>query len=128
MRRTVSALALLPLLLTACGSPARHPVACQAPGDAVLPHTAGTLAETDSGSFCLAAGAQLTVFLTASGSGHWSAVTSSDPTVLAPAANLPLTAPLGVTPALFHGAGPGSVRLSSQDGAGHAWQVTVVVG
>ncbi|WP_035846246.1 hypothetical protein [Kitasatospora azatica] len=121
-------LAPLALLLTACGAPTAQPpaAACQSPAEAVLPHTAGTLAETDSGSFCLAPGQQLSVFLTATGSAHWSAVSSSDPQVLAPA-KAPLTAPIGVTPALFGATAAGTARLTSQDGTGHDWAVTVVV-
>ncbi|MEV7028347.1 hypothetical protein, partial [Kitasatospora sp. NPDC093558] len=71
-------------------------------------------------------GQRLTVFLTASGPARWSAVTSSDPKVLAPA-KAPLTAPVGVTPALFAGNGPGTAELTSQDGTGRGWRVTIVV-
>jgi hypothetical protein len=142
--------ALLPLLLllTACGAPAAHPSAgppaassgavaspsvaapppgdCRPLGDAILPNTAGSLTETDSGGFCLSAGQRLTVFLTAAGPAHWSAVSSSAPQVLA-AAKTPLTAPIGVTAALFAATAPGTVELSSQDGSGKSWRVTVVV-
>jgi hypothetical protein len=141
-RTTVRPRALVPTLLllllscTACtaqgasgatgdAGPAKAPD-CQKPADPVLPDTAGTLAETDTGSFCLPAGQRLTVFLTAAGTAHWSAVTSSDPHVLAPA-KAPVTAPIGVTPALFAATTPGTVALTSQDGTGRAWRVTVVV-
>ncbi|WBP86165.1 hypothetical protein [Kitasatospora cathayae] len=120
------------LLLTACatqgttGATATGNTDCRPPAEAVLPGTAGTLAETDTGSFCLPTGQRLTVFLTATGTAHWSAVTSSDPRVLAPA-KAPLTAPVGVTPALFAANGPGTAQLTSQDGTGHRWQATIVV-
>ncbi|MCC9312175.1 hypothetical protein LN042_34815 [Kitasatospora sp. RB6PN24] len=141
-------LLLLPLLLlplTACAGSAPKPAAagpatstpagagsaaasaaCRSLPDAVLPHTDGSLAETDRGTFCLAPGSRLTVFLTSSGPHDWSPVRSSDPAVLG-AVQAPVTAPIGVTAALFAGAAPGSAELTSQDGSGKTWQVTVLV-
>ncbi|MDH6144820.1 hypothetical protein P3T35_006869 [Kitasatospora sp. GP30] len=109
----------------AAGSATASP-ACQAPPDAVLPHTDGSLAETDHGTYCLAPGGRLTVFLTTAGPTGWSSVHSSAPAVLA-AAQDPVTAPIGVTAGLFAGATPGTAELTSQDGSGHSWRVTIVV-
>jgi hypothetical protein len=92
----------------------------------VLPHTDGSLADTDHGTYCLAPGGRLTVFLTSAGPKNWTPVHSSTPAVLA-AAQDPVTAPLGVTAALFTGTAPGTAELTSQDGSGKTWQVTVLV-
>ncbi|MGF1430388.1 hypothetical protein [Kitasatospora sp. LaBMicrA B282] len=136
---TRTALAALAALTAGCAARSAKPAAaaaapaaaaptaaCRQLPDAVLPHTAGSLTEAESGSYCLAVGDQLTVFLTAS-QGHWAPVTSSGPAVLAAAPTSMLTAPIGVTPGLFAAKATGTVRLSSQDGTGHSWQVTLVV-
>ncbi|GAA1976361.1 hypothetical protein [Kitasatospora viridis] len=142
-RRTRAALlaATAALLLTAgcadqhpaghTGTAARPP--CEQPPDAVLPHTAGSLTEAQSGSYCLAVGDQLSVFLTATATataagGRWAPVTSSGPTVLTAVPADQLTAPIGVTPALFRARATGTVQLTSRDGTGRSWRATVVVG
>ncbi|MER5640956.1 hypothetical protein ABT095_28905 [Kitasatospora sp. NPDC002227] len=125
MRRT-----LLPLLLllAACAAPAAPPRPdCQAPPEPVVPQTAGTLGEQDTGRYCLALGAQLGVFLAGDATGRWSSPASSDTAVLAPAGTSRLTAPLGVTPGVFRAARRGTAELSSSLG-GRRWQVTVVTG
>ncbi|MFE9423133.1 hypothetical protein ACFYNO_09225 [Kitasatospora sp. NPDC006697] len=122
-----TAAAAVLLLTAACASgPSGRDGSCGAPPEAVLPHTAGNLTETETGRYCLAVGEQLSVFLTAP-EGHWAPVASSGPTVLTAVGSSMLTAPIGVTPALFRAESAGTVRLTSANGAGHDWQATVVV-
>ncbi|WP_441246040.1 hypothetical protein [Kitasatospora sp. McL0602] len=135
MRRspTLPALLLLPFAAAGCAAPAPAaqaappPPACRALAEAVVPQTAGTLGENDSGAYCLAVGAQLAVFLHADGPGRWAGVVSSAPAVLATASTARLTAPVGVTPGQFRAAARGTAELSSQDATGRSWRVTVVV-
>ncbi len=108
----------------------------------MLPRTAGTLTEADSGTFCLPAGGQLAVFLapltgadgtnaangvTSAAANRWSGVVSSAPQVLAATSTGVLTAPVGVTPGLFQGATAGAARLASSTADGRSWQVTIVI-
>ncbi|MDF3292990.1 hypothetical protein [Streptomyces silvisoli] len=126
-------LAALTALLSGCGheAVAQSPVACRTLPPAQLPHSAGTLTETDSGTYCLRVGGQLDVFLTAKGtqmSARWSPVTSSAPQLLAPANSGVLTPPVGVTPGVFVATAPGTVQLSSRTSDGKRWQATVRIG
>ncbi|WP_280728186.1 hypothetical protein [Kitasatospora sp. MAA4] len=134
-RATLSALVIV--LAAGCSAAPAHPAAqtsaaCRQPPEAVLPRTAGTLTEADSGVFCLSVGSRLAVFLTPpsgdpASAGRWSAVVSSAPPVLTDAGAGMLTAPVGVTPGIFQGASAGEARLTSGTAAGGSWQVTVVV-
>ncbi|WP_344441658.1 hypothetical protein [Kitasatospora nipponensis] len=128
---------LVAVLATGCSaaqtrSTAQPTSACRQPPEAVLPRTAGTLTEADSGVFCLPVGSRLAVFLTpppadTTSAGRWSTVLSSSPPVLADAGTGVLTAPVGVTPGIFQGASAGRARLTSGTLDGGTWQVTVVV-
>jgi hypothetical protein len=135
VRGARSVLPVLAVLLAAgCsgGKPATAAPACRQPAEAVLPQTAGTLTEADTGAFCLPVGGRIAVFLSAptgaaAGSDHWGRVASSAPQVLAAAGTAVLTAPMGVTPGMFRGATAGEARLTSTTAAGKSWQVTIVV-
>ena len=141
------ALRLLPLvavaLLTACSSaapspsaaaPAAHPSptattlpACTKLPDPVLPHSAGELTEQQTGAYCLPRGQRVDIFLTAASSDDaWKPVQASG-AVLAPTNTGVMTAPLGVTPAMFVGTSDGTSVLSSSAASGRAWKVTIVV-
>ncbi|MDH6580562.1 hypothetical protein [Kitasatospora sp. MAP5-34] len=143
MRRAHKVLPVLFLLLAAgCSGAARTtvaPPACRQPPEAVLPRTAGTLTEADSGTFCLPVGGQIAVFLAppagvaggtsgaAVGADRWSGVVSSAPQVLTATSTGVLTAPLGVTPGIFRGTAAGEARLASSTATGRSWQVTIVI-
>jgi hypothetical protein len=115
----------------ACARPgagvAQRP-ACQQPGEAVMPDSAGSLDETSSGVYCLAVGQSIQAFLHAVSTGNrWSPIASSDPSILKPLRTGVLTPPVGVTPGYFGGLRAGTATLSSSDTAQHAWSVTIVV-
>ncbi|WP_042386771.1 hypothetical protein [Streptacidiphilus melanogenes] len=138
------ALRLLPLaavaLLTACSSSAPTPAAAPAPDpsptvlpacaklpEPVLPHSAGELTQQQSGAYCLPRGQRVDIFLTAAGSGDtWQPVQATG-SILAPASTGVMTAPLGVTPAMFVGTTDGTSVLSSAAPSGKTWKVTIVV-
>jgi hypothetical protein len=137
------ALRLLPLaaaaLLSACSSgaaPAAAPApdpsptvlpACAKLPDPVLPHSAGELTEQQAGVYCLPRGQRVDIFLTAAKSGDtWQPVQASG-AVLAPTNTGVMTAPLGVTPAMFVGTSDGTSVLSSSAPSGRTWKVTIVV-
>jgi hypothetical protein len=137
------ALRLLPLaavaLLSACTSGAA-PSAATAPDpsptvlpactklpDPVLPHSAGQLTEQQAGVYCLPRGQRVDIFLTAAKSGDtWRPVQASG-AILAPANTGVMTAPLGVTPAMYVGTSDGTSVLSSAAPSGKTWTVTIVV-
>src|SRR5438445_2326978 len=93
-RGRLAVLATLVLAAAGCGaahpSPASiaasSPPACRPPEAAVLPHTAGSLSEADSGAFCLASGKVLDVFLTAPADSapttRWSRISTADTSVV----------------------------------------------
>ncbi|MDF2255547.1 hypothetical protein [Streptantibioticus ferralitis] len=123
-------LAALTASVSGCGhqAVAQSPAPCSTLPPAQLPHSAGTLTQADSGTYCLPVGGQLDVFLTAKSaqmSARWSPVASSAPQLLAPTNGGALTPPVGVTPAVFVGTAPGTVRLSSRTADGRHWQATV---
>jgi hypothetical protein len=138
------ALRLLPLaavaLLSACTGAASTPAAAPAPDpsptvlpacaklpDPVLPHSAGELTDQQSGVYCLPRGQRLDVFLAAPKSGDtWQPVQASG-SILAPTNTGVMTAPLGVTPAMFVGTSDGTSVLSSVAPSGKSWKVTIVV-
>ena len=142
------ALRLLPLaavaLLTACSSaapsaPSAAPAAsaadpsptvlpaCAKLPDPVLPHSAGELTEQQAGVYCLPRGQRVDVFLTAATSSDaWQPVHSTG-AILAPTNTGVMTAPLGVTPAMFVGTTDGTSVLTSSAPSGKAWKVTIVV-
>lgn len=107
--------------------------ACKKLPAATLPGAAGAVSQADSGTFCLAAGAVLDVFLTSPsvpkpGMKRWNRVATSDAHILAPRSSGMLTAPVGVTPGIFQAQAPGSVELSSSlPDSGRTWHVTIVV-
>lgn len=104
---------------------------CRPPEAATLPHTAGSLTEADSGSYCLAVGQVLDVFLTApagapAGS-RWGQIRAADTSVLGYGNSGVLTPPVDVTAGVFVGAHRGVTTLSSSLPGGTAWHVTLVV-
>ncbi|NUR00867.1 MAG: hypothetical protein HOY79_31375 [Streptomyces sp.] len=107
--------------------------ACNQPPPASVPGAAGALTEAESGTYCLAVGQQLDVFLTAPGgrrpgATRWTPITTSAPHVLPPRSSGILTAPVGVTPGIFQAIGPGAAELTSNvPGTDRAWHVTVLV-
>ncbi|WP_157597257.1 hypothetical protein [Streptacidiphilus rugosus] len=103
--------------------------ACEKLPEGSLPHSAGMLTEQQTGAYCLPRGQRLDVFLTATKGSQWRPVHASGAGgVLAPANTGVMTAPLGVTPAMFVGATDGTATLSSATASGAAtWTVTVVV-
>ncbi|RAG86085.1 hypothetical protein DN069_08730 [Streptacidiphilus pinicola] len=101
--------------------------ACAKLPDPVLPHSAGELTEQQAGVYCLPRGQRVDIFLTAAKSGDaWRPVQSSA-TILAPANTGVMTAPLGVTPAMFYGTTDGTSVLTSSAASGKTWKVTIVV-
>ncbi|WP_042419225.1 hypothetical protein [Streptacidiphilus anmyonensis] len=139
------ALRLLPLaavaLLSACSSAApASPAAAPAPDpsptvlpactklpEPVLPHSAGELTQQQSGAYCLPRGQRVDIFLTAAHSGDtWQPVQATG-AILAPANTGVMTAPLGVTPAMFVGTTDGTSVLTSAAPSGKTWKVTIVV-
>ncbi|MBF9070271.1 hypothetical protein [Streptacidiphilus fuscans] len=154
MNRVLRALPvlLLPFLVTACSSsgssspsaaapsagassaPASSSAAAAAPAAActqlpagVLPHSAGELTEQQNGVYCLPKGGRVDVFLTAVKGSQWGQVQASGAQILAPANTGVMTAPLGVTPAMFVGTADGTAVLTSSTKAGQNWKVTLVV-
>ncbi|MEZ0065603.1 hypothetical protein ABIA32_001603 [Streptacidiphilus sp. MAP12-20] len=134
--RLCPAALLLLVTTTACDAAASTPptavptpqaVACTRLPDAVLPHSAGMLTEQQTGAYCLPRGERVDVFLTAAKGGQWQPVHASGDGVLAPTSTGVMTAPLGVTPAMFIGATDGTAVLTSGTASGATWKVTVVV-
>jgi hypothetical protein len=103
--------------------------ACQQPAEAVMPGAAGMLDETSAGAYCLPVGSLIDVFLHAKDpkAARWSAVASSDPSVLQPQRTGVLTPVVGVTPGIFGGMKAGQATLSSVLPGGSTWSVTIVV-
>ncbi|MBM9507962.1 hypothetical protein [Actinacidiphila acididurans] len=106
---------------------------CEQPPPAEVPGAAGALTEAESGTYCLAIGQQLDVFLTAPG-GHkpgaprWTPIATSAPHVLSPRSSGILTAPVGVTPGIFQALDPGTAELTSNvPGTDRTWHATVVI-
>ncbi|MEY9845106.1 hypothetical protein [Streptacidiphilus sp. MAP5-3] len=140
---------LLPFVATACtsGSSSASAPASSAPASAaassaaaaapapactqlpagVLPHSAGQLTEQQNGAYCLAKGGRVDVFLTAVKGSQWGQVQASGAQILAPANTGVMTAPLGVTPAMFVGTADGTAVLTSTTKSGGSWKVTIVV-
>lgn len=130
--------ASIPLLLAAvlasasgCSSsaPAALP-ACHSPQPAVLPHTAGSLTQSDTGTYCLAVGQTLDIFLTAPAPGasaRWSPVTIADGSILGYGSNSAMTPPINVTPGAVVGLARGATTLSSALPNGTKWTATIVV-
>ncbi|WEO93730.1 hypothetical protein A6P39_006750 [Streptomyces sp. FXJ1.172] len=108
-------------------SPASAPPACAKLPAAVLPHSAGQLTQEHSGLYCLPRGRRVDVFLTAQNRDRWQPVQASGNGVLAPANTGVMTAPMGVTPAMFVGAADGTAVLTSTTAAGGRWRVTIEV-
>ncbi|MBS2961450.1 hypothetical protein KGA66_00230 [Actinocrinis puniceicyclus] len=104
---------------------------CKAPEAPTLPHAAGSLSESDSGSFCLAPGQILDVFLTAPANAaagtRWARIAVGDSAVVGYGNSGVFTPPVNVTPGVFVGAHPGSTTLASSLPDGTKWQVTIVV-
>lgn len=123
--------ALLSAALTGCSAASTATLpACHSPEAAVLPHTAGSLTQADSGTYCLAAGQTLAVFLTATSTtarSGWSAITVSDTAVLGYGNTGVMTAPIDVTPGMFVGLTRGTATLDSTLPSGAAWKVVIVV-
>ncbi|MDF3299578.1 hypothetical protein [Streptomyces tropicalis] len=115
----------------AAAPPAGAAGGCHRLPAAVLPHSAGSLTQADSGAFCLHPGQRVDVFLAApeqaAQGGRWRVISSSSPKVLAPVSNGVMSPPLGVTPGLFVGRSSGTSVLSSTYPGGNSWRVTLVV-
>lgn len=106
---------------------------CKQPPPAEVPGAAGALTEAESGTYCLAIGQRLAVFLTAPG-GHkpgaprWTPIATSAPHVLSPRSSGILTAPVGVTPGIFQALDPGTAELTSNvPGTDRTWHATVLI-
>lgn len=116
--------------LSACSAaPAALP-ACHSPEAAVLPHTAGSLTQADSGAYCLAIGQTLDVFLTAPTSVNvtrWGRITITDTSVLGYGNNGTMTPPLNVTSGVVTGLSRGTSTITSELPGGRTWTATVVV-
>ena len=114
----------------ASASPTSLPT-CRPPEAATLPHAAGSLTEADSGSYCLAAGQILDVFLTTPAGTpagvRWSEIRVADASVIGYGNNGVLTPPVDVTAGVFVGAHRGVTTLSSSLPGGTTWHVTLVV-
>jgi hypothetical protein len=111
-------------------APARS---CKTPPAADVPGAAGALTQADSGTFCLALGQQIDVFLTSPegqkpGVPRWAPIATSDARVLTPRSSGILTAPVGVTPGIFEALTRGTVQLTSTiPGGTRSWHVAVLV-
>ncbi|WP_037603604.1 hypothetical protein [Streptacidiphilus rugosus] len=135
MKNALVTVVLLATLSGCAGSAAKTPAAAPTPQpscsklpDPVLPHSAGTLTEQQAGVYCLPMGDRVDVFLTAARGGRWQPVHASDGgTVVTPTNTGVMTAPLGVTPAMFVGTAVGVTRISSSTTSGKSWTVTLVV-
>jgi uncharacterized iron-regulated membrane protein len=112
------------------GAPARS---CKTPPAADVPGAAGALTQADSGTFCLALGEQIDVFLTSPegqkpGVPRWAPIATSDAHVLTQRSSGILTAPVGVTPGIFEALTRGTVQLTSTiPGGTRTWHVAVLI-
>jgi hypothetical protein len=134
----VAACCLSPLALAAC-SPASTTTAavtsnaalpsCKAPADTGLPHSAGSLTQTDTGAYCLGVGKILDIFLTApaGASGGWSEIKIKDTSVLAYGNNGVMTSMRGETPGVVVGQTRGVSTVTSALPNGQTWTATIVV-
>lgn len=132
VRAALASAALAAAGCSAAPAPGPAPLpACRAPQAPILPNTAGSLTQSDSGSYCLAAGQVLDVFLTvpdgAAPDTRWGQIKAADPSVVGYGNNGVLTPPIGVTPGVFAGIRTGSTTLSSSLPDGTTWRVTIVV-
>ncbi|WP_369394880.1 hypothetical protein AB5J72_50965 [Streptomyces sp. CG1] len=141
MNRTLSVLTLVAAaLLSACSARASTVAAAPAPTSTppsppacaklpagVLPHSAGQLTQEHKGVYCLPRGQRVDIFLTARKSGRWQPVHIAGNGVLAPANTGVMTAPVGVTPAMFVGTTDGTAALTSTTPSGGRWKVTIEV-
>ncbi|MFB7504926.1 hypothetical protein [Streptomyces broussonetiae] len=141
MSRALSVLTLMAAaLLSACSAAPTTVAAVPAPSSAppsppacaklpagVLPHSAGQLTQEREGVYCLPRGQRVDVFLSAGKSGRWQPVQTAGNGVLAPANTGVMTAPVGVTPAMFVGTTDGTAVLSSSNPSGGRWRVTIEV-
>lgn len=96
----------------------------------MLPHTAGSLTQADTGAYCLAVGQTLDVFLTAptpSAAARWSPVTITDGSVLGYGNASAMTPPIDVTSGAVVGLARGATTLSSTLPNGTRWAATIVV-
>jgi hypothetical protein len=134
------AAALTALALAGCSASTAHadPPArasstpsCRAPEAPALPHTAGSLTQSDTGVYCLAAGQILDVFLTTpagtAAGVRWAQIKTGDNTVLGYGNSGVLTPPINVTPGVFVGVHAGFTTLTSTLPDGTAWHATIVV-
>jgi hypothetical protein len=136
----VAACCLAPLALAGCSpasattaavtsSPATLPT-CKAPAADGLPHSAGSLTQTDTGVYCLGVGKIIDIFLTApSGSAsRWSEVQITDTSVLSYGNNGVMTAMRDETPGVVIGRARGVSTVTSTLPNGQSWTATIVVG
>jgi hypothetical protein len=135
---------ILVVVATACGggsgSSSTSAPKCEKAPEGIGPDAKATLQDADAGrTVCLNQGDVLTVFLHArQGEDRWGPITTSDRHVLKPRSSGVLTLPIGVTGAVYAGAGKGTARLTStrppcnppsRSGcdAAHEWTARVVV-
>ncbi|MFI1796702.1 hypothetical protein ACH427_04985 [Streptomyces sp. NPDC020379] len=133
----LAATALALLALTGCSGtagPAARPSsapACRAPGKAILPHTDGTITESDNGArVCLAKGQEIAVFLNAHSKdprAFWQPITARPSSALRRGNNGVMTLPVGVTAALFTPTAAGDIQLAGRRDSGGTWTATLVV-
>ena len=128
----VAACCLTPLALSACSPAATSNAAlpsCRAPADTGLPHSAGSLTQTDTGAYCLGVGKILDIFLTApaGASAGWSQIKIKDTSVLAYGNNGVMTAMRGETPGVVIGQTRGVSTVTSTLPNGQTWTATIVV-
>lgn len=102
---------------------------CTAPADNGLPHSAGSLTQTDTGAYCLGVGKILDIFLTAptGSTARWSEIQIKDTTVLAYGNNGVMTAMRGETPGVVVGQARGVSTVTSTLPNGKTWTATIVV-
>jgi hypothetical protein len=137
----LAACCLAPLALAACtpasattatGTATTKPAAlpnCRPPAADGLPHSEGSLTQTDTGTYCLGVGKLLNVFLTApaTSTARWSEIQITDTSVLAYGNNGVLTAMRDETPGVIVGKSRGVSTVTSTLPDGQTWTATIVV-
>ncbi|MDH6114677.1 hypothetical protein P3T36_001029 [Kitasatospora sp. MAP12-15] len=137
---TGAARAALLLLLTAgCAGPVAHAAApttpaarpCRAAGEAVLPHTAGTLTQADGGArICLRTGQQVAVLLHSPATdpaGRWQPIEIRPGGRVRRGDSRVMTPSVGTTTGLFTATAAGETELTSRQASGAVWHLTLVV-
>ena len=105
---------------------------CQAPAASSLPHSAGSLTQANTGTYCLGVGKLLDIFLTAptnvvASGGRWTEIKIADTSVLTYGNNGVMTSLRGETPGVIIGHTRGVTTVSSTLPGGTTWTATIVV-